>query len=52
MAKDLTAEDIARETYLFKYNMENGPGVIASILLLIVLVPYLILKAIYDEIKK
>jgi len=50
MAKDLTAEDIARETYLFKYNMESGA--ISAIATLIIVVPFLILKAIYDEIKK
>jgi len=41
MAKDLTAEDIARETYLFKYNMESG--IIGTLLTLFIGVPLLIL---------
>lgn len=41
MANDLTAEDIARETYLFKYNMENGA--IGAILTLVIGVPLLLI---------
>ena len=41
MTKDLTAEDIGRETYLFKYNMESGA--IGALLTLFIGVPLLII---------